>query len=127
MKISINDAIAGLTYLPDRTPEMGHSDQTAAAFSKLAGYRDGAIHIGYYSGSSEWERHPAGDELVIALEGATTLILLIDGNEEQVEMETGELAVVPANTWHRFENSVKLKVLAVTPDPSDHQLERPID
>ena len=104
---------------------MGHSEQTADAFSTLAKYRDGAIHVGYYSGSSEWERHPAGDELVIALEGDTTLILLVEGQEERLDLHGGDLAVVPANTWHRFEDSVKLKVLAVTPDPSDHQLERP--
>ena len=125
MKISIDEAIAGLTYLPNRSPEMGHSELTARAFSTIAKYRDGGIHIGYYSGSSEWERHPAGDELVIALEGATTLILLIDGVEEHVQLTTGELAVVPVNTWHRFVDSEKLKVLAVTPDPSDHQQEHP--
>lgn len=105
---------------------MGHSEETARAFAQLAKYRDGAIHVGYYSGSSEWERHPGGDELVIALEGATTLILLIEGQEERLKMGAGELAVVPANTWHRFEESLELKVLAVTPAPSDHQLDRPV-
>ena len=125
MKVSITDAIAGLTYLPNRTPEMGHSADTARAFAELANYRDGAIHVGHYSGSSEWERHPQGDELVIAIEGATTLILLIDGEEERVRLGEGELAVVPINTWHRFEDSLDLKVLAVTPEPSDHQLAHP--
>ena len=125
MKISLDEAIAGLTYLPNRSPEMGHSEETAKAFATISKYRDGGIHIGYYSGSSEWERHPAGDELVMALEGSTTVILLIDGVEERVELTTGELVVVPINTWHRFEGSDKLKVLAVTPDPSDHQREHP--
>ena len=45
--------------------------------------------------------------------------------KEWIAMGAGELAVVPENTWHRFVDSVELKVLAVTPDPSDHQLELP--
>ncbi|HKJ18723.1 MAG TPA: cupin domain-containing protein [Xanthomonadales bacterium] len=125
MKVSVRKAIAGLTYLPNRDPEMGHDENTSAAFAELAKYRDGAIHVGYYSGSSEWERHPAGDELVMALDGETTLILLIDGEQQRVPLGKDDLAVVPRNVWHRFEDSDHLKVFAVTPEPSDHQLEVP--
>lgn len=125
MKVSVSKAIADLTYLPNRDPEMGHDENTRAAFAELAKYRDGAIYVGYYSGSSEWERHPAGDELVMALDGETTLILLIDGEQQRVRLEKDDMAVVPCNVWHRFEDSDHLKVLAVSPEPSDHQLETP--
>ncbi len=127
MKVSISESMAGLRYLPNRTPEMGHAGEFRAAFAELGEYRDGAIHVGYYSGSSEWERHPAGDELVVALDGATTLILLIEGEEERIHMEKDDLAVVPAGAWHRFEDSRRLKVMAVTPEPSEHQLEHPLN
>ena len=125
MKKSITDAIAGLTYLPDRTPETSHSGAAEDAFAEISKYRDGAIYVGYYSGSSEWERHSSGDEIVMALEGVTTIVLLIKGKEESVRLGKGELVVVPAGTWHRFEDSKRLKVMSVTPQPTDHQLKRP--
>jgi hypothetical protein len=36
-----------------------------------------------------------------------------------------ELVVVPAKTWHRFKDSDRLKILTVTPQPTDHSLETP--
>lgn len=124
---SIPRTLARLEYLPDRTPGMAFSGGTGKAFAELSKYREGAIYVGFYSGSSEWERHPVGDEIVMALEGSTTLVFLLDGKEERVRLETGELVVVPVNTWHRFEGSRELKVMSVTPLPTDHRLERPDD
>jgi len=40
-------------------------------------------------------------------------------------LNAGELLVVPQNHWHRFENSDHLKILGVTPQPSDHSLTIP--
>lgn len=125
MKKSVSDILASVTYLPNRTPEMAHTGGAEMAFAEVSKYRDGAIYVGYYSGRSEWERHSSGDEIVMALEGRTTLVLLVEGREEHVQLSESELCVVPANTWHRFESSEKLKVMSVTPQPTDHQLERP--
>ncbi|MFZ0487400.1 MAG: cupin domain-containing protein [Arenicellales bacterium] len=127
MRISLSEVISGLDYLPDRTPEMAFSGGAGKAFAELSEYRDGGVYVGYYSGDSEWERHPKGDEIVMALEGSTTLILRRDGVDQRLSLAAQDLAVVPSNTWHRFEGSRKLKVFAVTPQPSDHQLEDPDD
>jgi mannose-6-phosphate isomerase-like protein (cupin superfamily) len=125
VKISTHKAIAGLKYLPDRTPEMGHSAEAEAAFAELSKFRDGAIYVGYYSGSSDWEKHPVGDELVIALEGTTTLVIHEAAGDNRIELGDGDLAIVPANTWHKFEDSRRLKVMSVTPEPSEYRLEHP--
>jgi mannose-6-phosphate isomerase-like protein (cupin superfamily) len=125
MKKSIADLLASVTYLPNRTPEMAHTGEAEKAFAEVSTYRDGAIFVGYYSGGSDWERHSSGDEIVMALQGSTTLVLLIGGMEERVRLNESELCVVPANIWHKFEGSEKLKVMSVTPQPTDHQLERP--
>lgn len=95
------------------------------AFAMLSAYRDGAIYVGHYSGSSEWERHSVGDEIVMAIDGQTTVVLRIDGNDERVELSANDIVVVPRNVWHRFENSADLKVLTVTPKPTDHRLDDP--
>ena len=124
-KKSIADAMKQVTYLPNRTPQMAFDGGTDRAFSEIARYRDGAIFVGYYSGNSEWERHPAGDEIVMSLEGRTTLVLLVNGEQHRIDLGAGELVVVPRSHWHRFESSVHLKVLAVTPEPTDHRLDVP--
>jgi quercetin dioxygenase-like cupin family protein len=124
-KKSLTDVISGVRYLPNRTPQSGIAGETSAAFAVVAPYRDGAIHAGHYSGSSEWERHASGDEIVLVLEGSTTVVVLEAGVESRIGLAAGELVVVPRGVWHRFEDSRSLKVASVTPAPTDHSLERP--
>jgi mannose-6-phosphate isomerase-like protein (cupin superfamily) len=125
MKQSLIRLLAGLTYLPNRTPEMSLSGEGAEAFAEVAPYRDGAVYVGYYSGSSEWERHPNGEEIVMALEGTTTITLLKSTGHEKIFLAEKELVVVPVGVWHRFEGSDRLKVLTITPQPTEHSVEMP--
>lgn len=125
MKKSLPDILAGVTYLPRRTPEMAFTGGAEAAFAEVAALGNAAIYVGHYSGKSEWERHTAGDELVMALGGSTTLVMLKDGVEERFPLVTMELVVVPAGVWHRFDASLQLQVLTITPDSTEHRLERP--
>lgn len=122
--ISIDKAIQALTFLPDRTPETSDED-AGDAFAQLADYRDGAIYVGHWAGNSEWERHPVGDEIVMVIDGETTLFLLTAGQEAANHLGPGEFFVVPQGTWHRFETPAGVKVLSVTPQPTDHQVARP--
>jgi mannose-6-phosphate isomerase-like protein (cupin superfamily) len=125
MKKSLQPLIESLTYLPNRTPEMAFAGGAEKAFAEVTPYRDAAMYVGHYSGSSEWERHSMGDELVMALEGTTTVVLLENGQERKVTLGAMELVVVPKGTWHRFENSRGLKIFTITPPPTDHSLETP--
>lgn len=121
---SIDDAIAGLRFLADRTPTTT-DEESAGAFAQLSTYRDGGIYVGHWAGASEWERHPAGDEIVMVLGGETTLYLLTDQGEQANRLGPGNLLVVPQGTWHRFETPDEVKVFSVSPQPSDHQAEHP--
>lgn len=125
MKKSLTDLLAGLKYLPNRTPEMTLSGEAAEAFAQVAAYRDGAVFVGHYSGSSAWERHPGGDEVVLALAGTTSVVLMLGTGTERVFLAANDLVVVPAGVWHRFEESTRLKVLTVTPQPTEHAIETP--
>ena len=124
-KKSLTALLSTVKYLPNRTPQAGFTGEASAAFALVSPYRDGSIYVGHYSGSSEWERHETGDEIVLVLEGTTTVVFLDAGAEQQVSLGAGELVVVPKGAWHRFEDSTSLKVLSVTPTPTDHALERP--
>ncbi len=125
MKVkSIDREFEKLTFLADRTPETPPQDADKA-FATLSDYRDGAIFIAHYAGNSEWERHPAGDELVMVVEGETTLFLLSGVSETSHLLRAGEFLVVPKSSWHRFESPKGVKVMTITPQPTEHSSERP--
>ncbi len=122
--ISITAEFSRLKFLANRTPETS-DEEAEGAFAMLSEYRDGAVFIGHYAGNSKWERHSNGDEIVFVVEGETTLILLVKDKEIPNTLGQGELLVVPKNTWHRFETSKAVKIMSVTPQPTDHSIERP--
>jgi quercetin dioxygenase-like cupin family protein len=122
--ISLRKALEKVKFLGDRTPETT-SEEAMKAFTELGKYRDGSIFFGHYAGSSEWERHPKGDEIVMVIEGETNLFLLVDGIEVENILTDGELIVVPENVWHRFVTPRSVQVMTVTPQPTDHSKDWP--
>jgi quercetin dioxygenase-like cupin family protein len=122
--ISLRQSIAGLTFLADRTPDTT-DEESAGAFGRLTDYRDGGVFVAHWAGRSEWERHPVGDEIVMVVEGETTITFLDDGIESPSVLGEGELVVVPRGTWHRFETPDRVALLAVTPQPTEHSSDPP--
>jgi quercetin dioxygenase-like cupin family protein len=121
---TIDEAIAGLTFLADRTPETT-DEQAGNAFGLVADYRDGGVFVAHFAGRSEWERHPQGDEIVMVTGGETTMTFLVGGEEQAAVLRPGDLVVVPQNTWHRFDAPIEVKLMSVTPQPTEHQATRP--
>ncbi len=63
-----------------------------------------------------WERHPAGDEVVVLLSGRVRMVLRKDSGDESVELaEPGAYVVVPRNTWHTAYIDEPTSMLFVTP------------
>ncbi|MEQ8842156.1 MAG: VOC family protein [Acidimicrobiales bacterium] len=122
--VSIGTAMAALTPLVGRTPTTT-DEEKAEAFAELAPVRDGGIYVGHWGqGRSEWERHPA-DEVVAVVAGETSLTLLIDDEEVSHTLGPAQVIVVPALTWHQFTTVDMVQVITVTPQPGNHQAERP--
>ena len=122
--IDIDIEFSKVSFLKGRTPET--TDQEAKnAFAIMSDYRDGGIYIGHYSGFSEWEKHPHGDEFVQVLEGQTTLVLLENNLEQRNNLVTGQILIVPKNIWHRFESPDGVKVMTITPQPTEHSIAHP--
>ena len=85
-------------------------------FVGLAPYRDSTIFGIKSSGTTAWERHPDGEELVQVLEGRATLdILLEDGPPQSFEVGAGMMAIVPKGVWHRARFSDGMTLISVTP------------
>lgn len=65
---------------------------------------------------SMWERHPAGEELVMLLSGSATVVLEESGQERIVQLsDPGSYVLVPQNVWHTAKTSVPTTMLSLTP------------
>lgn len=63
-----------------------------------------------------WERHPAGDEVVVLLSGSAKMIIRKETAKETVTLtEPGSFVIVPRNTWHTAETSEPTRMLFITP------------
>src|SRR5271165_4847868 len=97
--IDLKARFGALKMLEGRTPTSSEADRTGA-FTTLAPYRDGAVFAAKFAGTSAWERHPQGDEIVQVVDGATTLHLMTAEGKQSVTLRAGMMVVVPQNTWH---------------------------
>ncbi len=61
-----------------------------------------------------WERHPAGEELVVQLEGRSVLIQDLPDGEHRIELGPGRAAVNPKGVWHTADVLEPGKALFIT-------------
>jgi len=65
---------------------------------------------------SSWERHPAGEELVMLLSGRAEVLLEDGATIRSLPLETpGDYALVPAGVWHTARTAVPTTMLFLTP------------
>jgi quercetin dioxygenase-like cupin family protein len=64
---------------------------------------------------TSWERHPAGEELVVQLSGAATLLQEIDGSVHAVELASGLAVINPKGVWHTVDVHEPGRCLFITP------------
>jgi len=117
--LDLNAEFAKLRMLRGRTPETTPQEREGA-FARLAPYRDGAIFTAKFAGDGAWERHPNGDEIVQIVDGATTLHIMTDAGPQSSSLKAGMMAIVPQNTWHRFEAPNGVSLMTATPQPTEH-------
>lgn len=119
--INLAGELEKLTMLRGRRPETTEAERKASGgFVNIAPFRDGHVFGVKFSGDAAWERHPNGDELVQIVEGATTLHVMSDSGLQSHVLKPGMLAIVPRNTWHRFEAPDGVALITATPMPTDH-------
>jgi mannose-6-phosphate isomerase-like protein (cupin superfamily) len=63
-----------------------------------------------------WERHPAGDEIVVLVSGHADMILDLGGSQQLTTLaQPGSFVIVPKRIWHTARISVPTSMLFVTP------------
>lgn len=73
-----------------------------------------------------WERHPAGDEIVMLMSGKAELVLKAGAGDASVILEApGSYVIIPQNTWHTARVSQPTQMLFVTPGEGTENLENP--
>lgn len=64
---------------------------------------------------THWERHPAGEEVVVLLDGSIDVIQELDGKEVTTSLRPGEAVINPKGVWHRSVVHEPGNALFITP------------
>jgi mannose-6-phosphate isomerase-like protein (cupin superfamily) len=64
---------------------------------------------------TSWERHPAGDELVVLLSGRQTLIQEGAAAEQRIDLFPGQAVINPRGVWHTADIHEPGQTLFITP------------
>ncbi len=62
-----------------------------------------------------WERHPAGEEVVVLLSGRIDVVQDLDAGEKVVPLHPGEAMINPQNVWHTARVHDPGRALFITP------------
>lgn len=62
-----------------------------------------------------WERHPAGDEILVLLSGELELVIDTDAGERRIVVKAGETFVMPKGLWHRGIVRAPGELMFITP------------
>jgi hypothetical protein len=111
VRISINEAFESLTFLPDRTPtstDEGSADHNNELTRTHCG---GVLRFAV----EEVDRGRAVDDHDNLVADGVAFPFAFSGQAARRARSTG----------HRFETPEAVKVLSVTPQPTDHTAERP--
>ncbi len=109
-----------LTMLNGRTPTSSEAERQGA-FARLAPYRDGAIFTAKFAGTSAWERHPQGDEIVQIVDGTTTLHLMTAEGRQSVTLSAGiDGGRADRTPGISSRHPTGVCVMTATPQPTEH-------
>jgi len=100
-------------------PDFRWTDEYLASYDErfaADGERGRLVMMGELDASWDtWERHPAGQEVVVLLSGRADLIQEIDGAEHRVELHPGQAVINPTGVWHTADVHEPGRGLFITP------------
>ena len=81
----------------------------------------------YVPGSSPWERHNNGDELLYVVDGEVDIEVLGGDEPFKATLRQGALFVVPRGRWHQLTAQAAVNIMFSSPneDGAERTRERP--
>ncbi|BCA56941.1 hypothetical protein W02_40810 [Nitrospira sp. KM1] len=58
------------------------------------------VCVSRFSQHPKWEIHPNGEEVLVGISGELSLVILDEVNPKTIVLKSGDVAVIPQNTWH---------------------------
>ncbi len=83
---------------------------------RLMGSEKGRLLAGLSMGAdwTNWEMHPAGDEILFMLEGKATFVLELPDGLKEITLEAGRLLAIPQGVWHTARVIQPARLIAIT-------------
>ena len=117
--LSTTHAHLGLGARVDLLPDFQWTPEYLNAYGeRVASDGDEGRLVSYFHQDASWdtwERHPAGDELVVLVSGRVDLFQEIDGEVRKVELTAGMAVVNPPGVWHTADIHEPGDALFITP------------
>ena len=110
----------GLQAALREVPHLNITEQTTgadahAAVRNVAMLGNLTLGVMSYTGLTPWERHPGGDELLLALDGELEVTVLTDDGPVTRKLRAGEAFVCRQGLWHRQLAEKSVSMLYGTP------------
>ena len=58
------------------------------------------VCVSRFSQHPKWEIHPNGEEVLVGISGELSIVLLDMASPKTILIKSGDVAVIPPNTWH---------------------------
>jgi len=115
-KLKEHDLRAALREVPHLNITAATTGAEAdAAVRNVAKIGNLTLGVMSYTGQTPWERHPDGDELLLALDGEVEVTVLTDAGPVKRKLRAGETFVCPQGLWHRQNAEKSVSMLYGTP------------
>ena len=114
--IDIKELTGHIKPIANRGPHTTE-DEVFEAFRSLGvgDFKNADLYFGGFDGNAGWERHPAGDELVHVIAGATEFDIIVKDEIETLQLAAGNVVIVPKGCWHRFRSADGVTLMTATP------------
>ena len=121
--IDIKELTGHIKPIANRGPHTTE-DEVFEAFRSLGvgDFKNADLYFGGFDGNAGWERHPAGDELVHVIAGATEFDIIVKDEIETLQLAAGNVVIVPKGCWPRFRSADGVTLMTATPKGEEPHL-----
>jgi len=101
-------------------------EEAMKAMKILGGFNQCMLGLVRFTGDTNWERHPEGEELLYVVSGKTNIKILENDKTTNIAAEKGQIVVIPKGVWHTQKPEPEVTLLFATPaEKTEHSQKIP--